>query len=358
MARLRVFVSSTYYDLKHIRSSLELMIEAMGYEAVLFERGDVAYNPDTPLDESCYAEILNSDIVLLIIGGRYGTAASHDQSKSNERSKDDRQTKFDSITKSEHDSARKRGIPIYTLIEKPVYAEFQTYKKNKNIPNISYAHVESANVFRFIEGIEQLASGNAIFPFERFSEIESWLKDQWSGLFRDLLKQRGKQQELAELASQVDTLTGVSKTLEAYMENVLTKLEPENARVIINRESARRSEETAVQMMLKDELVQFLRRNFEVLPSQLISWLRESKTYKTFVKRLRESSPERFMEMESIFSNPSFFEDLNATRRSFALPEYGGLEFSRYLSTGRHVRFFDMDDSDEAPAKQLPEAEE
>lgn len=36
MARPRVFVSSTYYDLKHIRASLENFIESLGFDAVLF----------------------------------------------------------------------------------------------------------------------------------------------------------------------------------------------------------------------------------------------------------------------------------------------------------------------------------
>ena len=43
MARPRVSVSSTYYDLKHIRASLSSFIESLGYESVLSEKGDIAY---------------------------------------------------------------------------------------------------------------------------------------------------------------------------------------------------------------------------------------------------------------------------------------------------------------------------
>jgi hypothetical protein len=39
MAKPRVFVISTYYDLKHIRNSLEAFIESLGYDPVLFESG-------------------------------------------------------------------------------------------------------------------------------------------------------------------------------------------------------------------------------------------------------------------------------------------------------------------------------
>lgn len=56
MARPRIFVSSTYYDLKHVRSSLDNFIEALGFDSVLSEKGDIAFSPDAPLDESCYRE--------------------------------------------------------------------------------------------------------------------------------------------------------------------------------------------------------------------------------------------------------------------------------------------------------------
>ncbi|HAV1364053.1 DUF4062 domain-containing protein [Vibrio parahaemolyticus] len=36
MAKPRIFVSSTYYDLKHIRNSLEAFIDSFGYESVLY----------------------------------------------------------------------------------------------------------------------------------------------------------------------------------------------------------------------------------------------------------------------------------------------------------------------------------
>jgi Domain of unknown function (DUF4062) len=76
MSKPRVFVSSTYFDLKHVRSSLETFITTLGFDVVLSEKGRIAYSPDMPLDESCYREAQAADILVLIIGGRYGSEAS------------------------------------------------------------------------------------------------------------------------------------------------------------------------------------------------------------------------------------------------------------------------------------------
>src|SRR5580765_385005 len=198
MAKPRVFVSSTYYDLKYVRSSLELFIESIGYDAVLSEHGEVPYVPDKELDESCYREVQNCDIYVLIIGGRYGSEAS--QSKTGKpRSFFEG---YESVTKMEYRAAIEKDIPIYILIERAVYAEYQTYLKNRDNQEVQYAHVDSVNVFLFIEEILQL-SKNPLQSFEKYSEIEEWLRIQWAGLFRDLVQRLSSQQQIASLAGQI-----------------------------------------------------------------------------------------------------------------------------------------------------------
>src|SRR6266849_10648083 len=109
MARPRVFVSSTYYDLKHLRSSLENFVESLGFDAILSEKGKIAYTPDIPLDESCYREVGNADVFVLIVGGRYGSEASAGK-KTLPKTFYDR---YNSITRGEYRSAVERDIPIY-----------------------------------------------------------------------------------------------------------------------------------------------------------------------------------------------------------------------------------------------------
>ena len=112
MAKPPIFVSSTYYDLKHLRASLEAFVEKLGYEPILSEKGDIAYSPDLPLDESCYREVRNADVFVLMVGGRYGSERSG-QHPSVPKAFFDR---YDSVTRLEYKAAVDRDIPIYVFV--------------------------------------------------------------------------------------------------------------------------------------------------------------------------------------------------------------------------------------------------
>jgi hypothetical protein len=216
MARPRIFISSTYYDLKHIRASLEFFISNLGFDPVLSEKGDIAYTHDRPLDQSCYREVENCDLFILIVGGRYGSEVS-----SGSKTQKEFFDRYESITKTEYDSAVARDIPIYILIEKGVHGEYQTFTRNKTQTSINYAHVDSVNVFVLIEDILAKPRNNPIQTFDKFEEIESWLREQWAGLFRELLRRQSQQQQLAGLSQQILQLKETNETLKKYLEAVM-----------------------------------------------------------------------------------------------------------------------------------------
>ena len=68
MARPKVFISSTFYDLKQIRNDLDVFIKDMGYDPVLNERGNIPYGSTEKLEDYCYKEIDQVDILVSIIG--------------------------------------------------------------------------------------------------------------------------------------------------------------------------------------------------------------------------------------------------------------------------------------------------
>ena len=125
----RVFVSSTYYDLKHVRERLERFIEAYNFEPVLFESDKVIFEHNKPLDASCYNEVKLCHVMILIIGGRYGSIASGENAKEKIEVYN---SDYVSITRREYETALKMNIPVFIFVEKNVSADFQTYKKNQS----------------------------------------------------------------------------------------------------------------------------------------------------------------------------------------------------------------------------------
>jgi len=269
MAKPRVFVSSTYYDLKHIRASLEGFIQELGYEPILFESGDIPFHHDQPLDVSCYDAVASAHIFVLIIGGRYGSSASG--SKTSPANKSSQPTTeelehmyafYNSITVEEYRMAREQDVPIYIFLEKAVSAEYQTYKENKDSTTIRYAHVDNVSVFRLLDTIFAEQRNNLVREFETFAGISHWLKEQWAGLFADYLGKRKSDTVLADLSTQVETLNQVADALKSYSEVILRKVEPDvtkSAKVIKAVE-----DKLARQLVASNTLIKHLKRT--ILP--------------------------------------------------------------------------------------------
>ena len=83
MAKPRVFISSTFYDLKQIRVDLDNFIMSLGYDVVRNEEGEIPYGTNSKLEDYCYKEISTVDIVVAIIGGHFGTVSDVNQKYSN-----------------------------------------------------------------------------------------------------------------------------------------------------------------------------------------------------------------------------------------------------------------------------------
>lgn len=194
MAKPRVFISSTFYDLRTIRADLERFIKEIGYEPVLFERGHIAYGKDDPLESYCYREITICDIVVVVIGGKYGSLSTDAKN---------------SITQKELSTAINGGKQLYIFIEKSVLNEYKTYFANKNVPGFIPVSVSDTKVFSFIEEILALPSGNPVEGFEISEDITKFLKEQFAGLFQRLLQESTRKQEI----DIIENLKSTAKTL-------------------------------------------------------------------------------------------------------------------------------------------------
>jgi uncharacterized coiled-coil protein SlyX len=275
MARPRVFVSSTFYDLKHIRASLEVFIESLGFDAILFEKGDIPFHPDQTLDDSCYREAANADIFVLIVGGRYGSAASTTTSH-----KQDPAEGYESITRKEFETAQQKEVPTFILVDAAVSAEYGTYLKNLNNKDINYAHVDSISVFRLLDSIFARPRNNPVFNFERATQIESWLREQWAGLFRELLQSRSQQRQLSALNAQVMELKSINDTLKNYMEAVIEKLNPTDSNQIIKTEEDKLKKAKLEILLRKNDFYRFASHIWRCSDSEIIDIIQKAKSFK------------------------------------------------------------------------------
>ncbi|WP_318516718.1 DUF4062 domain-containing protein [Photobacterium leiognathi] len=193
MARPRVFISSTYYDLKYVRADVERFIIDQGFEPVLNEKGHIAYGSREKLEEYCYKEVSQCDILVSIIGGRYGCSSTNEHSVSNR----------------ELLEASKLGKQVYIFIESAVATEFRTFQANKNIDGIIYQAVDDVKVYEFVEEVYNMPKNNTLHHFSGASDIISYLKEQWAGLFQRLLNDESKKREInliQQLSDTSDTL--------------------------------------------------------------------------------------------------------------------------------------------------------
>jgi hypothetical protein len=90
---------------------------------------------------------------------------------------------------------------------------------------------------------------NPIFNFERSSQIEVWLREQWSGLFRELLRNRSQQKQLLALTGQIGELKAANETLKNYLEVALTSLVPDSSSRIIADEEHKFNESIKMEQL-------------------------------------------------------------------------------------------------------------
>ena len=291
MAKPRVFVSSTYYDLKHIRKSIESFVRDIGYEPVLFENGDIAFDHHEPLDESCYKELESCHILVLVIGGRYGAGISDENITLSNDELEKHYQHFNSITKKEYEAAKERDIPIYIFVEKGVAAEYQTYKENADNDTIKYVHVDSVNVFRLIDTIYSQKRNNLIREFENVDDITRWLREQWAGLFTQFLINKTNNKPIASLEKQLANLSVVTETLKDYSENIIRGLSPDQSEQIISSIGEKEKQRTELSEFLQNSNIRHLVRDHDVNSDLLYDAFVSSLDFQSFQTHVNELFP-------------------------------------------------------------------
>jgi hypothetical protein len=175
MAKPRVFISSTFYDLRQVRSNLERFVRELGYDSVQHERGQVTYGSQEKLEKYCYKEIDQVDIIVNIVGGRFGSGSFEEAY---------------SISQMELKTAHRLNKLSYIFVEAAVMSEYRMYLNNKDVKGIKFVSADDVRIFRFIEEMQALPRNNQIIEFRQAEDIVLHLREQWAGLFQRFLQEQ------------------------------------------------------------------------------------------------------------------------------------------------------------------------
>lgn len=232
MAKPRIFVSSTCYDLKEIRSQIREFILDYGYDPILSEFGDIFFDYGEHPQDSCFKEIEKCQMFVLIIGNSFGSAYYKTTNPSIPSS----------ITMEEFAKSIKCNVPKHVFINRFVDYDYQNYvrawdkyiRKLRDEDKLSEDNAENRlkvrrefddaypfpndsyrNLFRFIEKI--YAENVGVQTFEYSSDIKECLKQQWAGAMYTFLTRDNtiSMQEVQNLAQKIDT---ISTTLRSLLE--------------------------------------------------------------------------------------------------------------------------------------------
>ena len=196
---------------------------------------DVLYDPRIHTHTSCVDEVRNCDILVLIIGSRFGGKVSSEalnkvnfEALKNESNSVDslKEKECLSVTQLEVLKAIENSMPVYTFIEKQVWHDHALYEKNKAsgiVEQIIFPSIEKQEtakyIFNFINFVRLRTKGNNIFTFEKGQDIEEILKKQWSGYFQRLLNEQrlhdNEQKRIDALSEQFEDLkTAILTSIE------------------------------------------------------------------------------------------------------------------------------------------------
>lgn len=211
MAFPKILISSTCYDLKELRNSIEKAIKELSYEPILSDKNDVLFDPQNHTHVSCINAVEECDMAILVMGGRFGGKAvpqALDLIKIEESNKakafiNNFNQGEVSITQLEILKAFERKIPVFTFISDYLETYHHLYEVNKGKPElkmIDFPNIEKKEtvpyICEFLNYIRYKKSNNAYFSFKNATDLIETFKKQLAFYFRELLK---KQREIAEI---------------------------------------------------------------------------------------------------------------------------------------------------------------
>ena len=87
---MRVFISSVITGYEHFRDAVAAAVVSLGHEVIRAE--DFGASPDTP-QQACLGGVRDADVVVLLVGARYGAVQPSGRSATDEEYREARESK-------------------------------------------------------------------------------------------------------------------------------------------------------------------------------------------------------------------------------------------------------------------------
>jgi hypothetical protein len=188
-----VFVSSTIEDLQHLREAVRDVIAELGYVPVMSEYGGIGYLPTSSAQDSCYLEVGNCQMAVVIVGKKYGALTSNGVS----------------VTQNEYRTARDRKIPIFCVIDQEVLTYKKVYDGQNADRKPSFTDMDDpARTFLFVDEITKSPVNNAYLAYASVADVRDKLKTQIAHHVGEMLKLK-----IDPLKSGLDDVLSEVKTL-------------------------------------------------------------------------------------------------------------------------------------------------
>jgi hypothetical protein len=166
---MRVFISSTFYDLIDIRAELAEQLRTMGIVPVLSDDklSDFHVQPDVNSIETCLVNVASCDEAIVLLNQRYGPML------------DKGGYGMISATHLEYRCAVERKIPVHVYVRDRLAADFAIWKRNGRSDSLVLPWVspESFPLFHLLEEHATLradtATSNWYFPFTSSIDLKA-----------------------------------------------------------------------------------------------------------------------------------------------------------------------------------------
>lgn len=140
---MRVFVSSTVYDLLDTRAELEQLLRELGVSPVMSDAklSDFNLSFDANSIETCLLNVESCDAVIFVLDQRYGPVLG--------------KYGFDNVsaTHLEYRHAKKHARPIYFYVRDRLEADYNILQKNKDADDIGFSWIspKDQGLFDFLK---------------------------------------------------------------------------------------------------------------------------------------------------------------------------------------------------------------